>query len=742
MRTTLLAVICCLIASPTIAQVAFGGMPWGIGARAEKLPRVPQVVLPEVDAAQLIEEDLAKVDAGIKGPFRFGFNHVTDIRTERDGIWYALPNGDRVWRVAIHCPEAYAINLKFTTYRMPEGARLFVYNTAGQHLGAFTAQSSPGRDRMAVGQLPGDRVVIEYHEPAAQFGQGELVIGQVTHAYRDVFGLMRDLGDSGPCNINVICPEGDDWRDEIRTVAIITTGGNGFCTGTLMNNCAGDSIPYFLTAHHCLSDDVEDWVFRFNWDSPTCDPTENGPIDQTVVGCELLVDNNPTDMAFLRLSSIPPPEYNVNWAGWDKRDIAATSAVGIHHPSGDIKKISRTDGALVQADIDLGTGTADCWRVSVWDAGTTEPGSSGSALWNQDKRVVGQLYGGAANCDNSVDDYYGRLSTSWPLLEEYLGTCGDTLDGLNVPVVVPINWDAAVTSIVNVPALVCDEDTISPIITIKNNGLVQLNTVAITYQVTGQPSNTVFWTGTLQPGQTVNHPLPDIEVPSGELTLMVSSSAPNGNEDQVPENDLWDLAFVVSTPGQAVQFDLVLDDFGTDITWELMTDSATVIHSGGPYTDGDAGDTLSTTFCLTYACYTFTINDAFGDGICCENGEGSYTIGVPDGAVLVESDGQYGAQDVQEFCLEEVGVPESSSGGHMRLFPNPATGRVVLQLNGINGPAKVVLRDSAGRIIMQQAVQADPSRLELDLNGFAAGVYYVQVHHTRGRIGQRLILQR
>nr|MBP7450423.1 hypothetical protein [Flavobacteriales bacterium] len=72
MRTTLLAVICCLIASPTIAQVAFGGMPWGIGARAEKLPRVPQVVLPEVDAAQLIEEDLAKVDAGIKGPFRFG----------------------------------------------------------------------------------------------------------------------------------------------------------------------------------------------------------------------------------------------------------------------------------------------------------------------------------------------------------------------------------------------------------------------------------------------------------------------------------------------------------------------------------------------------------------------------------------------------------------------------------------------------------------------------------------------
>ncbi|MCB0764817.1 MAG: secretion system protein Por, partial [Flavobacteriales bacterium] len=111
------------------------------------------------------------------------------------------------------------------------------------------------------------------------------------------------------CNINVICPEGIGWENEIRSVAIITVGGSGFCTGTLLNNCAQDSTPYFLTANHCLDANVENWVFRFNWDSPVCDPTENGPTDQTVSGCELLVNSGGTDVALLRLNSIPPEEY-------------------------------------------------------------------------------------------------------------------------------------------------------------------------------------------------------------------------------------------------------------------------------------------------------------------------------------------------------------------------------------------------------------------------------------------------
>jgi lysyl endopeptidase len=719
-------------------QISFGGRAWGLTDRRLSLPRVPVVEFPPVDAASLLAEDEARVAEGYKGPYRFGFNHASDVRSERDGIWSTLPSGDRVWTVSLHCPNAYAINFTFTTYVVPQGAYLYVYNAEGRQLGAFTSQSSPGRTRMAVSQLPGDRITIEYHEPAAMAGLGALVIGRVTHAYRDIFNRDRDFGDSGECNINVICPEAADWQDEVRSVAIITTGGNGFCTGTLMNNCAGDSIPYFLTAHHCLSADVEDWVFRFNWESPVCDPSENAPIDQTVAGCELLVDNVGTDMAFLRLSSIPPPAYNANWAGWDKRDIAPESGVGIHHPSGDIKKFSRTDGALVQDDVDLGTGLADCWRVAVWDAGTTESGSSGSAFWNQDHRVVGQLYGGSADCDNSVDDYYGRLSTSWPLLEEYLGTCGDTLDGLEVPVVVPINWDASITSISDLPALLCDQDSIRPWVTLKNNGELPITNVGISYALTGLPSSLFIWNGLLQPGQTANVQLPWIPVAAGEYELQVNTVSPNGNLDQVPENDAWSQSFVVSTPGQLVRLDLTLDDFGTDITWELATDAGTVLYEGGPYADGDAGELVQSDFCLTNGCYVFTINDAFGDGICCNEGNGQYTIYAPDLLTFVESDGQYGEGEEQPFCLSAVSVPELSATT-LQLAPNPTKDRLVLRSSEVLDQVRMDLLDGAGRSVIAWQLPLLQGPVELDLQGLAPGTYLLHLHHAGGRLVERIV---
>ena len=56
----------------------------------------------------------------------------------------------------------------------------------------------------------------------------------------------------GSCNINVVCPDGDPWRNQIRSVARITMSGMFVCTGQLINNTAQDDTPYFLTAQHCI----------------------------------------------------------------------------------------------------------------------------------------------------------------------------------------------------------------------------------------------------------------------------------------------------------------------------------------------------------------------------------------------------------------------------------------------------------------------------------------------------------
>lgn len=407
------------------AQVSFGGRPYGL-TKSHQLPDAPLVVMPLVDAPTLMAEDEARQLQGIKGPYRFGFNHMVDLGMENSGVWKTMPNGDAVWRLAIECPGAYSINFEFHDYVVPEGAKVFVYNVAGEVLGAFTAESNPGHTILGVTQLAGDRITIEYVEPLALRGQGHLRVGQVTHAYRDIMhaDMTKGFGTSGSCNNNVICAVGDNWRNQIRSVAMITVGGQGLCTGTLINNCANDGTPYFLTANHCLGGN-NSWVFRFNWDSPTCTPTTNAPTNQTVSGSTLKANSAGSDVALLQLNSTPPASYDVFYTGWDKSTTPPTASTCIHHPDGDIKKISFDNQAAVADN----SGGLSSWHILAWEDGTTEPGSSGSGLWNQNGLLIGQLYGGEASCGNNVNDFFGRFSVSYPLLTTWLGSCGNTLQG-------------------------------------------------------------------------------------------------------------------------------------------------------------------------------------------------------------------------------------------------------------------------------------------------------------------------
>ena len=450
------------------AQVSFGGRPYGL-TKSHQLTDAPLAVMPLVDGPTLMAEDEARRLQGIKGPYRFGFNHMVDLGMENSGAWHTMPNGDAVWRLAIECPGAYSINFEFHDYVVPEGAKVFVYNLAGEVLGAFTAESNPGNTILGVTQLAGDRITIEYVEPAAVRGLGRLRVGQVTHAYRDIMhaDMSKGFGTSGSCNNNVICAVGDNWRPQIRSVAMITVGGSGICTGQLINNCANDGTPYFLTANHCLGGN-NSWVFRFNWNSPTCTPTTNAPTNQTVSGSTLKASSAGSDVALLQLNSTPPAGYNVYYTGWDKGTTPPTASTCIHHPDGDIKKISFDTNPATNANF----GGAACWRIATWEDGTTEPGSSGSGLWNQNGLLIGQLYGGVASCSNNVDDYFGRFSTSYPTLQTWLGNCGNTLAGF--PITTGVADAAEVTTLTIAPNPTTGSITITLPTTMQDGGKVDV----------------------------------------------------------------------------------------------------------------------------------------------------------------------------------------------------------------------------------------------------------------------------
>jgi len=720
------------------AQVQHGGVAPGLSDFALLLEVAPVHALQPLDIAALEQEDALRIASGIPAPFRFARTNLVDLGLEA-GTWTVLPSGERVWRLAVECREAKSLGFLFDRFVLPEGGRVYITNEHSEQRGAYTRLTN-GSTVLGIDQLTGEHLTIEYVEPAGSSDPVDLHLSTVYAAYRGNHATDRDFGESMACNVNVICPEGDDWRDQIRSVALVNTGA-GYCSGTLLNNCLGDGTPYFLTANHCLVTPVSGWTFIWNWDSPTCDPTENASQAMSISGSEMLATDVLTDFALLRLFQTPPEAYNVYYSGWDATGVPADEVVGIHHPSGDIKKISRSFDAVEATQQVVGADMREVWAIEFWSDGIVEVGSSGSGLWSEDKLLIGQLSGGLGTCDN--DDgvaAYGRFHLAFPLMEQWLGDCGLTLPGIDESeVVVPIFEDAAVTSITNIGEVLCGVDSVSPVITLKNNGINDLTSVVIEYAVNGDVPYTQPWTGNLVTGQTANVALAAIPAVSGANELVIGTTLPNNTVDQVTENDAWTYDFTASFPAADLSLILTLDDFGSDVTWTLGSSAGTTLYSGGPYPDGNEGLVDSVAFCLTNDCYTFTIRDEFGNGLCCDEGEGSYVIRDLFGGVYAESDGQYDDINIDEFCLEAVHVAEVERP-RFRVQPNPNDGAFAIV--GIDGGSigTVQVLDALGRQVFSTSGNgSDQVRIDLRL---PAGAYFVVLGGSDGTTVQRMLVAR
>jgi lysyl endopeptidase len=729
----LVVVALTLVWQAASAQISFGGRPWALHGEKMGLPTPPVFQLPALDVEALLIEDEQRAADGNKRQ-RFGINHVTDLSLDNSGSWSTLLNGDRVWRLDIQLEGAMSVNFEFSDYVVPEGAMVYVYTPRGERLGGFNAESNPGRTELGVGLLPGDRITIEYNEPAAVAGQGRLRIGRVTQGYRDSFGLKKGFGESLACNNNVICPEGEPWGTQIRSVARIVVNGGDWCTGSLINNCANDGTPFFLTADHCLGGNVGTWVFAFNWESSSCATNVNTPMNQTVSGAQLLASNPGSDMALLQLNSAPPASYEVYYSGWDASGAIPATQVGIHHPSGDQKKISfNTNASSV-----VPYGGASCWLVETWEDGTTEGGSSGSGLWDQNGRIVGQLFGGTFGCN--CTDYYGQFSVSYPFIDELIGTCGPVLDGYD-PNATSFALDGGVQSIASIPSTVCNADVVSPQVTIRNAGTSPLTSLLLSWSVTGGASGSVEWTGSLASGGTAVVDLGAVPVGNGSNTLTVTASLPNGSEDPNAVNNTRTQTFMVAFPGNESALSLVLDDYGSETTWTVTPEgSTTVIASGGPYEDGAGGQVVTTDLCLPDGCYVLTILDDYGDGMCCQYGDGSYELVGTDG-MLVTGDGQFTDTIDHTFCFISTGVG-SIAGTTLQLRPNPSTGQVEVLLPSGLGDLQVEVVDATGRKVAERRVGAGVALVAMDLNAQPDGVYLVRMWSEGVFLTERLVLQR
>lgn len=393
------------------AQISVGGTPPGL--LRSGLPALDALAFARPDVEALRLEDSFE---GKDVPLRFGLPHEVDLGPLTDGQWLTLEDGSRLWRLALSCDGALSTNLVYENFLLPAGARMWLYSEGGRHvIGAYTQDNNKPDGVFATQPLPGGECVIEVLLPAEVQYRLDFRIVRIVHGYRDIFGLARessrDFNDSGSCNNNVNCPEGADWTDEINSVAMILTGGGfRFCTGVMVNNVREDGTQYMLTANHCLGGETS-WIFMFNYQSPGCG-NQDGPTMDTVQGATLRAFHSDSDFALLELTEPIPASYEVTFSGWDRREVTPSSGVCIHHPSGDVKKISFENNPLGNGTWS-GTPAGSHWHVAAWEDGTTEPGSSGAPLYNSDHQIVGQLHGGQADCNTNINDYFGKMSLSW-----------------------------------------------------------------------------------------------------------------------------------------------------------------------------------------------------------------------------------------------------------------------------------------------------------------------------------------
>jgi lysyl endopeptidase len=214
---------------------------------------VPSFGAMPVDRVAAQAEDIGRAEADL--PPRFALPQVVDLDPETSGTWEDLDSRFTMWRLRLNAPGALSLNLGFTAYRLPKGARLSLYpsdvkgSDDPRGVRVFTDSDNEEHGELWTPVVVADDIMVELVLPIESRHDYELAIGSVNRGYaffgESIEQMMQDkaANKSGACNIDVVCPEGDDWRLEINSVGVISTGGSTFCTGAMVNNTAEDETP-------------------------------------------------------------------------------------------------------------------------------------------------------------------------------------------------------------------------------------------------------------------------------------------------------------------------------------------------------------------------------------------------------------------------------------------------------------------------------------------------------------------
>lgn len=390
----------------------------------------------------------AYVDKG--QPLAIGFGRAIGEPSRsialRDLAWTPIAGGSRVARVEIASPGAAALRVAVQLAAPVDGLAVRFAGSApgAPAFGAVAAADIAAAGR-AAGQywtpvLAGDVATLEIEAaPGAAVDGVTLRIPRISHAVVSGADLLSPLapmaratgiGAAGSCNIDVACvaPSDAAAAELAKSIAKLTfVGDDGrayLCTGTLIGDSIASNTPYLLSADHCLTSASIAATLNTFWfyAAAACNSKTSPPFVHLAGGARMLGRSQDNDWAIVRLNETPPA--GTKFAAWRAERVATgTPVVSLHHPSGDLVKISR---GQVTDDVELVDDLVHAnFTEIVWSSGVTEGGSSGGAFATLATagyyEVRGGLYAGISSCGlPHYADYFSHLETALPVMRQYL----------------------------------------------------------------------------------------------------------------------------------------------------------------------------------------------------------------------------------------------------------------------------------------------------------------------------------
>lgn len=698
---------------------------------------IPTTTMPSFDLTKLKLED-EKNDKEATKPFRFGKEFEVKISPKNEGVWTTLDNGDRIWQINIVSKDARTLNFILDQYQLSPNAKLYIHNDKKQFLGYYTAKENTKNKQVSTWLIDGEKATIEFYEPKAEIGQSTFEISKIVHGYRSVKNIednTKGLNTSGHCNVDVDCAAGDDWEKQKQSVALILSSGSAWCTGTLINNTAEDGTPYFLTANHCINSQTTSWAFRFKWisENPDCGttaPSGDGPKTFSMSGASIVAKDNGTDFLLLKLNNDIPENWDLTYAGWDRSGNIPENVTGLHHPDGDIMKISQYYSSPIKS---TRYGVTN-WEIADWDLGMTEGGSSGSGLFDQNGRIIGQLYGGEASCSgtntNGKWDNYGRFDVSWEgggtpqtRLKDWLDPINTGANTLDYYPFIQLNDDLALQEIIS--NATCDGE-VNAQIKVINKGINPVTTFNLKYHYNDEADATIPWSGNLQPNETVLIDLPSSTHGVGVHNL--SATIESTNDENLNNNSGSTVFEVLETyETDKITINLTTDRYAVETSWKIFDENNNVIAQNAALQNNSTTSTVVTL--PENGCYRFEIYDEYGDGICCNYGEGSYSIQTEDGTIIKEG-ASFGSVETTNFKIDKNLSNQNFAGSKFEIYPNPTNDEITLDVDAKFGTYNYEIFSMTGQKLGNGKANG---KTKLYMKSYGKGVYMIHIKTENGK---------